>query len=77
MFEQYKEQIEKLYNSLGFDIDWKVIENDIRYGYLTVNISLVNNKTYLWYLDHAKEALINVDTYEVIDDVDTISQLFV
>jgi hypothetical protein len=68
-----RELIEKLYDYLNFDIE--SVENDIKHDYLTENKGR-NGRTYYWYLDEVRCALIDVETGEIIDDEEFIEKQF-
>lgn len=68
------EAARKLRDFLHFENDDELLQNDFDNDYLTVNGSRDDKD--IWYYDENYNAAIDVETLEIIDDVEVINKLF-
>ena len=74
-YENYKKEIDTLYDYLEFDNNGRDVTPDIKNGYLTINEGK-DGQDYLYYLDESKDVALNIATGKIITNKDELESLF-
>ena len=72
-YENYKKEIDTLYDYL--DLDVESAEEDYNNNYLTINKGK-DGQDYLYYLDESKDVALNIATGKIIADLEELERIF-
>ncbi|HPZ24182.1 MAG TPA: hypothetical protein PLC25_05025 [Bacilli bacterium] len=72
-YENYKKEIDTLYDYL--DLDVESVQTDIDNDYLTINKGK-DGQDYLYYLDESKDVALNIATGKIITDLEELERIF-
>ena len=72
-YENYKKEIDTLYDYL--DLDVESAEEDYNNNYLTINKGK-DGQDYLYYLDDNKEVALNIETGKIVKETEELERLF-
>ena len=72
-YENYKKEIDTLYDYL--DLDVESAEEDYNNNYLTINKGK-DGQDYLYYLDESKDVALNIATGKIITDLEELERIF-
>ena len=72
-YENYKKEIDTLYDYL--DLDVESVQTDIDNDYLTINEAR-DGQDYLYYLDESKDVALNIATGKIVKETEELERLF-